>query len=734
MATLVLTTIGTALGGPLGGAIGALIGQSVDSRLLAPGGRSGPRLSDLRIQTSHYGTAIARLFGRMRVAGTVIWATDLSERRTRTSNGKGRGSTTTYSYAASFAVALSSRPIRGIGRIWAEGNLLRGSDGRFTSTTQFRVHHGDEDQPVDPLIAAAEGVEACPAYRGIAYVVFEEMDLAPFGNRIPSLSFEVIADDEPPTLGMVLADAIPGATIADDGPTVAGFAQLASSRRGAVQLLSPLLPVRRRPGEGWIIGAITAGDQPAVPLGPAVLTHDGQRSQTLIAPAVHRPARISVRHYDPARDFMSSVQTARLSGATGPDEVVDFPIASDADTTKRIAATLARRAHGSGHRRDRPSGLAALAAPVGSLAALADGQVALVAERQIVDGHVAVLLDQPDVPGPTAVILGDGGRGVLSPDLAIGDGFGFIFDLPRWEGLNLSEGATAGTFTGGPVVIAAGTGRGWRSGTVEIVTSAAAEAAALGRIGSSAVVGQVSALSSATQSTLIDRRGWIDVVLLRSDMVLSNAGPFDLLAGRNMAMAGEELIQFGQAEPLGGAQWRLTQLLRGRIGTESAMATLAPGAPFALLDGATPLPVPATIGLLPVTTAAEILLAGPGSDTALSLAMPASGRSRLPLSPVHLRHSWLADGGLAVAWVRRSHAGYGWPDGADAPLDEGVERYRLLISAGASVISVETQSPAVTLTVAQVAELRTGADQAAMAVSQLGARGNSLAAVLTIAL
>ena len=78
MATLVLSTVGTALGGPAGGAIGAIIGQSFDQQLLSPV-RRGPRLGDLRVQSSSYGTQIPRIYGSMRVAGSVIWATDLVE-------------------------------------------------------------------------------------------------------------------------------------------------------------------------------------------------------------------------------------------------------------------------------------------------------------------------------------------------------------------------------------------------------------------------------------------------------------------------------------------------------------------------------------------------------------------------------------------------------------------------------------------------------------------------------
>jgi hypothetical protein len=153
MATIVLSAVGAIVGGPIGAAVGAVIGQQVDKIIFAPGTRQGPRLGDLALQTSSYGNAIPKLFGTVRVAGTVIWATDLKETRTRQSNGKGRGSTDVYSYSASFAVALSARPIESIGRIWADGKLLRGVAGDFKSETGFRFYNGNDGQALDPMIA-----------------------------------------------------------------------------------------------------------------------------------------------------------------------------------------------------------------------------------------------------------------------------------------------------------------------------------------------------------------------------------------------------------------------------------------------------------------------------------------------------------------------------------------------------------------------------------------------------
>ena len=68
-------------------------------------------------------------------------------------------------------MALCEGPITGIGRIWADGK-----DYDLAGVT-WRVHPGGEDAGARRLIAAKEGADNAPAYRGTAYVVFEELPL-----------------------------------------------------------------------------------------------------------------------------------------------------------------------------------------------------------------------------------------------------------------------------------------------------------------------------------------------------------------------------------------------------------------------------------------------------------------------------------------------------------------------------------------------------------------------------
>lgn len=206
MATLVLGVAGAAIGGSIGGAIlgvsaatiggfvGSAIGSVVDSWIissLAPTQRiEGPRLDSLRITSSTEGAVIPRVYGRMRMGGNIIWATDFREEINTTTQGGGKGGggkvkTTEYLYYASFAVAVCEGPITGIGRIWADGKLLD------TAGITWRWYPGDETQTADPFISAKMGAASTPAYRGTAYVVFEELPLGNYGNRLPQLSFEI---------------------------------------------------------------------------------------------------------------------------------------------------------------------------------------------------------------------------------------------------------------------------------------------------------------------------------------------------------------------------------------------------------------------------------------------------------------------------------------------------------------------------------------------------------------
>ncbi|WP_299131408.1 glycoside hydrolase/phage tail family protein [uncultured Amaricoccus sp.] len=201
MATLVLAAAGSALGGAMGGsiagltslalgkAIGATLGSVVDQRLLGLGAEpvETGKVDRFRVMGSSEGAALPRVFGRMRVAGQIIWSSRFLEHvSSQNVGGKGGGQKVReYSYTVSLAIALCEGEVIRVGRIWADGLAID------QSTLTMRLHHGGEMQTPDPLISAIEGDDFAPAYRGTAYAVLENLDLSPYGNRIPQFNFEV---------------------------------------------------------------------------------------------------------------------------------------------------------------------------------------------------------------------------------------------------------------------------------------------------------------------------------------------------------------------------------------------------------------------------------------------------------------------------------------------------------------------------------------------------------------
>jgi hypothetical protein len=207
MATILLSAAGAAAGSSIGGTLmglsmasvgrfaGASIGRVIDQSLLGTGSEvvETGRVDRLRLTRVGEGDPITSCYGRMRLAGHVIWASQFAEHLETSSGGKGgasRPATRKYSYTVSLAIALCEGVIDGVGRIWADGSEIAPSD------LNMRVYYGDDRQLPDPKMEAVEGAGEVPAYRGTAYVVIEDLNLSTYGNRVPQFSFEVLRSDQ----------------------------------------------------------------------------------------------------------------------------------------------------------------------------------------------------------------------------------------------------------------------------------------------------------------------------------------------------------------------------------------------------------------------------------------------------------------------------------------------------------------------------------------------------------
>ena len=533
MATLILSTVGTALGGPIGGLIGTVIGQSIDQQLLGGGPRRGPRLGDLSVQTSSYGSMIPRMYGTMRVAGTVVWSTDLEESSELQGDGKNEPERVAYSYSASFAVALSCRKAASVARIWADGKLIRGAAGDLKVGGTLRFLNGSEGQAVDPLIATLEGIGTTPAYRGLVLAVFEDLMLSDFGNRIPSLTFELVADAVGIGLGAILVDASEGVIECADARPVAGYALYGQDMESAVAPLVEAFAVDLT-DDGEAFRAPTATVARALPreaMGAASDVAGSIAVERSLLPAAGIPTALTMTYYDPTRDYQAGQARASFPSISRARRSIALPCVLDAGAAKAMADTLLSRAWALRDRLTLRLSPAHLDLVPGDLVR-PEG----VAGDWIVDTveieRMVVTASLRPAWRSAGTRVADPGRPVVQPDVVALPTRLALFDLndvgeegASAPSLQLAAASPSGAYRAVPVRIALGG-----------VESAGQTAA------SEAVLGSATTVLAAGQSAVIDTVSTVEVLLANPDHWLQSCDDAALVAGTNLAVIGNEMI------------------------------------------------------------------------------------------------------------------------------------------------------------------------------------------------
>jgi hypothetical protein len=288
----------------------------------------------------------------------------------------------------------------------------------------------------------------------------------------------------------------------------------------------------------------------------------------------------------------------------------------------------------------------------------------------------------------------DPGRGNTQPDIVASPTRLALFDLPDPETIQPTL-----------MLAAASTSGGWRSVPIEIEAGGIATASRTAT--SETFLGSALTAPGPGQEYLIDLVNSIEVQLANPEHWLQSRDDEALMMGANLAAIGNELIQFGDAQPLAAGRFRLSRLLRGRRGSEWAMNSHAPQEDFALLDARTLKPIPLPVETLgsSVTVSAH----GPGDVTTVpSVSRAASGESMRPLSPAHLRAALGPDGSLTVNWVRRSRLAWAWMDEIESPPDPSLQGYRVRVAGISLALERDCAGEQAVFNAAEVASLGSG--------------------------
>lgn len=186
----------------------------------------------------------------------------------------------------------------------------------------------------------------------------------------------------------------------------------------------------------------------------------------------------------------------------------------------------------------------------------------------------------------------------------------------------------------------------WAGAVVELSKDGGANWIDSGFIGANAIMGETISALTTHPVWYPDRINAVDVELLRSDMELLSATLTEMMNRANLAIIGDELINFGGAEQLTETTWRLSFMLRGRKG--SPIVPHAIGERFVLLATGAYTFVPAELfelGRELTFRVTSLGLSAPGTTQTFTL----QGMSQTERAPAYLRA--VRDGAnIHVSW------------------------------------------------------------------------------------
>lgn len=698
----------------IGAAIGWSIGSYIASRIYKPELEPqtiemGKMTREVSLMDSSYGRPIPIIYGTFRVGGNIIWAADIQEHVTEEEQevqvGRGKAAQTYvqttrhYWYTCSFAVALCKGPIYGIRRIWADGKLIYNVSATATDdelaqseklAEQMDIYLGTEDQQPNPLMESYLGTGNVPAYRGLAYVVFHDFLLSDYGNRIPNFSFEVVTNGHALGTSQIVPDPIPISSIIDDicekagleseyvdtstlDDEVQGFLVTETSARDALEVLCSAFILDGVESDGKV-KFVKRGSDPVVTLNEDDLgaCAEGQESQVLSITRRYElalPQKVEVRYIDVDRDFQENAQrTLRYATSSKNSVIVDLPLAMTATQARRVSEVLMYNMWMSRTIYEFTTTYKHLALDPGDvIEVIHDG-----------DSH-RMRIVSIDIGYPGLIRIRAMAEDAAIYD-AISEGYGGEYQPPQISPvavpdteLFLIDVATINDNESGPgFYVAGGGGEKWRGGALYRSIDGGTTYSYFSPIVQGVVGYTLNALPPGITTTW-DEANYVDVQLICGS--LQSVSELAVLNWANLAVIGDELVQFQDAELIGENTYRLRRLLRGRKGTEWAVGNHSVGDRFVLISRTVFREMEVSeIGLARWYKAVSF---GQLIDDAEEHIWTYFATNLRPLSPVHIWAERDEYDNIYINWTRRTRVGGEWRDEVDVPLGEEREEYEV---------------------------------------------------------
>ncbi|XUU60635.1 phage tail protein [Erythrobacter sp. HA6-11] len=600
----------------------------------------------------------------------------------------------TYSYPA-VALLIADRtgdvPIEDLLKMWANGrvlfdpaelpapvttldsngNLLKRTWGENRYFEELTIYGGGNEQVADPLLEAEIGPQ--PGYRWRAYVVIKELQLEFFGNAFPSPVEGLVRAREGQSLGEFVDAVAASANI--DVTRDLSSSELASTvlaglaiteQKSCWDAIRPILPAYRmdvaevagqvrfhRRAQSWRasltdddLGAHQFGDSPP----PRVTFTRSDPTQS--------PRATNLTFIDPGRDYQSNTAISQRSGGDSRSNVdITLALTLTADEAATAAATM---------HWDASLGI------VGANFAVTDDWISLEPGRVYalpVDGVMLPYRVTQRLRGANGVseiearsdedvvfkgqLRGSSGDAIVNESTLFAATVVVPIDMPMTTdghddfGFYIAMGAGAAYWTRGRAQVS--------SDGVNFATLIDSnQSAVMGDVTGTLAAGSTSGLDDTLDTATV-----LTVELLHDGMILQSATDAQLDANANFAFVGAdgtgEYLQFKTATKTGPRTWQLTNLRRGRRGTDYAIPAHGAGEQFVLLGQGGVFRIVATddTGWGDALTLRGVhLLETEGGQPEVSFAN--IGQAKRPYSPVNLAGAFDGAGDLNLTWSRRS--------------------------------------------------------------------------------
>lgn len=743
----------------VGISVGVALASAALSYALTPTNTiEGPRLDSLDAPKSQFGAAIPKPYGTCRFkGGNVFWAPELEEDRKR-SGGKGSKTTSKeYSYSGNFAALVCEGPIERVSRIWLNGELYYADGANINPDTEkakdlfltqhLEIYLGTAAQESDPTIQSFEESNI-PAFRHRVYLVFRDLPLENFGNRIPSIDVEVVERTDL-TLSDLISELCAKATIATPYLNITNldtpiegyiFRQDGTTPRAALEELQRIF---------LFIGRERDNSIDFYPIGDAAIRATIDQSQLgtegnepiykkFILSDRELPSEVQIEFANSANNHEPGIQGVRRASKTY-DNVTNIrtSLVSD-DGTMAYRASMLLSYLWMGQERFEDVNL--LPAYF-SLIHAGD-----LVELELEYGSITLLLNSVDLganyrPKVTGVVF-DADLDNLTVDIDpveydsdeqlpfADDPTVKVFDIPLLSDSDTELAVLAGVtysetdpyWPGGVIAAKIGDAEYETASSAPFLLTTGTVAMALG--------------TGAAWQNGIDTVNSFTVVLATNDAELSSVTDDEFAAHKQRCILGNEVIPFRDAVLIAPKTYTISYFKRGTRGTEWAIGSHAANERFTLIDESL-YSIPYSVADLYSTANVKGVPVGRTVDSVQEITDHLIlGNALKPYSPALAAATKNPLGDIQLTWTRRDRKAGDRTDYANFPMSEAFEGYEIEIMDGVTIARTLTSSSAIATYTSTEQITDFGSVQSAIAVriyqlSGVVGRGYPLSVTLT---